>query len=298
MKKYIVTGGAGFIGSNLVDMLIERGDEVHIIDNLTKGTESYLNPKAIFHKLDIRNLEEIKPVFVGVDGVFHLAALPQVQYSIEHPVETSDINMGGTQNILLAAKEAGVKRVVYSASSAAYGDQEITPLVESMLPKPLSPYGVQKYTGEHFCRIWSEIHGLETVSLRYFNVYGPRQSNVGAYAPVIARFLKQKNEGKKMTITGDGLQTRDFTHVRDVARANILAMESSLVGRGEVINIGGGKEYTVLKIAQIIGGEYEFIAPQVGAKYSLADISLAKKLLDWEPLEDFEKGVEELKGMI
>jgi len=295
MKKYIVTGGAGFIGSNAVDVLINAGHEVHVIDNLSGGNESNINPKAIFHKADIRNLEEIKPFFVGIDGVFHFAALPRVQYSIEHPIETNEVNINGTQNVLIAAELAGVKRVVYSASSAAYGDQAAMPLVETMLPQPLSPYGMQKYVGEHICRIWSVIHGIETVSLRYFNVYGPRQSDEGAYALVIARFLKQKKEGQKMTITGDGLQTRDFTHVRDVVQANILAMESDKVGNGEVMNIGGGEEHSVLEIAQMIGGEYEFIAPRIEPRHTLANTTLAKKLIGWEPQEDFVKGVEELK---
>ncbi|MES2408978.1 MAG: NAD-dependent epimerase/dehydratase family protein [Patescibacteria group bacterium] len=296
MKKYLVTGGAGFIGSNAVDALLNEGHEVHVIDNLSGGSESNINPKAIFHKADIRNLEEIKPLFVGIDGVFHFAALPRVQYSIEHPIETNEVNINGTQNVLIAAQLAGVKRVVYSASSSAYGDQPIMPLQETMLPRPLSPYGMQKYVGEHICRIWSAIYGIETVSLRYFNVYGPRQSSEGAYALVIARFLKQKKDGLKMTITGDGLQTRDFTHVRDVVRANMLAMESDKVGKGEVVNIGAGNNKSVLEIAKLIGGEYEFIPARIEPKNTLADNSKARELLGWIPQENFEKGVEELKG--
>jgi nucleoside-diphosphate-sugar epimerase len=295
MKKYIVTGGAGFIGSTLVDALIERGDEVHVIDDLSGGFEANVNPKAILHKVDIRNLDTIKPLFKGMDGVFHFAALPRVQFSIENPVLTNDVNINGTQNILIASQEAGVKRVVYSASSSAYGDQAVMPLVETMLPQPKSPYGMQKYVGEHICRIWSEIFGIETVSLRYFNVYGPRQSDEGAYALVIARFLKQKKEGQKMTITGDGLQTRDFTHVRDVVKANLLAMDSDKVGKGEVINIGSGNNKSVLEIAKLIGGEYEFIPARIEPKNTLADNSKARELLGWIPQENFEKGVEELK---
>ncbi len=295
MKKYIVTGGAGFIGSNLADALIDAGHEVHIIDNLSGGKKENINPKAIFHNADITKLEEIKPIFEGIDGVFHFAALPRVQYSIEHPVETAEVNIGGTQNVLIAAKEAGVKRIVYSASSSAYGDQKTMPLVETMLPMPKSPYGLQKYVGEHLCRLWNEIYGIETVSLRYFNVYGPRQADEGAYALVIAHFLKQKREGKPMTITGDGLQTRDFTHVRDVVKANILAMESENVGKGEVMNIGTGTNHSVLEIAKMLGGEYEFIAPRIEPRNTLADNSLAKKLIGWEPKENFEKAIEELK---
>jgi nucleoside-diphosphate-sugar epimerase len=293
--KVIVTGGAGFIGSNAVDALIEKGFEVHIVDNMSGGNEANINPKATFHKADIRNIEEIKPIFVGATYVFHFAALPRVQFSIENPILTNEVNINGTQNVLIAAQLAGVKRVIYSASSSAYGDQPVMPLVETMLPRPGSPYGMQKYVGEHICRIWSEVFGIETVSLRYFNVYGPRQSEEGAYALVIARFLKQKREGQKMTITGDGLQTRDFTHVRDVVRANILAMESDKVGKGEVINIGAGNNKSVLEIAKTIGGEYEFIPARIEPKNTLADNSKARELLGWIPQEDFEKGVEELK---
>lgn len=310
-SKVIVTGGAGFIGSHIVDELISLGHEVHIIDNLSGGkieninpalsfdekTKCWVNPKAniTLHVLDIRNLADIEPIFEGADLVFHLAAFPQVQYSIEHPEETNEINIGGTQNVLIAAQKAGVKRVIYSASCAAYGDQEKMPMIETDLPTPKSPYGLQKYVGEHLCRLWSEIYKLPTVSLRYFNVFGPRQSDTGAYALVIARFLKQMHEGQKMTITGDGLQTRDFTHVRDVVRANILAMESDKIGEGEVINIGSGKSCSVLEIAKILGGEYEFIAPRIEPRHALADNSKAREFLGWTPEVDFEKALEELK---
>lgn len=292
--KCIVTGGAGFIGSHVVDALIERGFEVHIIDNMSAGKEENINPKAKMHKADIRNLEEISPLFEGIDFVFHLAAFPQVQYSIEHPEETNEININGTQNVLIASAKAGVKRLIYSASCAAYGDQEKIPMIETDLPRPKSPYGLQKYVGEHLCRLWSEIYGLQTVSLRYFNVYGPRQNDTGAYALVIARFLKQLREGSKMTITGDGLQTRDFTHVRDVVRANLLAMESEKVGNGEVINIGAGNPRSVLEIAKLLPGEYEFIPPRIEPRNALADNKKAKELLGWGPEESFEKALEEL----
>ncbi len=293
--KYIVTGGAGFIGSHIVDALIERGDEVHIIDDLSGGVKENVNPKAVFHEVDIRKADQIEKIFEGANGVFHLAALPRVQYSIEHPIETNDVNISGTVNVIEAARKAKVKRIVYSASSAAYGDQSVMPLIETMLPMPKSPYGIQKYIGEHFMRNWSDIYGIETVSLRYFNVYGSRQSSEGAYALVIARFLKQRKEGQKMTITGDGLQTRDFTHVRDVVRANLLAMESKNVGKGEVMNIGGGKNYSVLDIAKMIGGDYEFVEARIEPRNTLADTTRAKELLGWEAKEDFEKAIEELK---
>lgn len=295
IMKYIVTGGAGFIGSNLVDALINQGHEVHIIDDLSGGVEENLNKSATFHNVDIRNLEDIKPLFQNVDGVFHLAALPRVQFSIENPVLTHDVNITGTMNVFIAAKEAQVKRIVYSASSSAYGDQDTMPLIETMIPNPKSPYGLQKYVGEVYAKVWSDVYGIETVSLRYFNVYGPRQSDEGAYALVIARFLKQKREGQKMTITGDGLQTRDFTHVRDVVRANMLAMESAKAGKGEVINIGAGHNHSVLEIAKLIGGEYEFVPARLEPRDTLADNTKAKELLGWIPQENFEKAIEELK---
>src|SRR3989344_2972628 len=296
-KKIVVTGGAGFVGSHLADALVEKGYEVHIVD-ISSSKKENINPKATFHEVDVRDKEKLITILKNADCVFHCAALPSVQYSIEHPVETNDINVNGTMSVLMAAKEAGAKKIVYSASGgAAYGDQAKFPADETMLPRPKSPYGLQKYIGEHLCRLWSEIHNLPAVSLRYFNVYGPRQSDVGAYASVIPIFLRQRKAGEEMTITGDGSVTRDFVHVKDVVRANILAMENEKLGKGEVINIGAGKETTVLEIAQIIGGPYKFIAPRIEPKRSLADISLAKKLLGWEPKVDFKKGIEELKKL-
>lgn len=197
-------------------------------------------------------------------------------------------------NVLVAAKEGGVRRVVYSASSSAYGDQEIMPLKESMLPHPLSPYGLQKYFGELQCKLFSEVYGLETISLRYFNIYGKRQDPNGPYALVIGKFLKQKSEGIPITITGDGEQSRDFTHIRDAVRANILAMESSKVGSGEAINIGAGKNYSINKLAQMIGGPVEYVETRIEPKHTLADVSQAKELLDWEPEISLEKGIKEL----
>ncbi len=278
--KVVVTGGSGFIGSNLVDELVARGYEVENID-LVIGR-------------DIRKLDQIKPLFAGAKYVFHLAALPRVQYSIEHPVETNETNVVGTLNVLLAAKEAGVAKVIYSASSSAYGDQEIMPLVETLLAQPKSPYGLQKHIGEMYARVFSEVYNLPTVSLRYFNVYGPRQNPDGAYALVIGKFIKQKKEGQPLTITGDGEQTRDFTHVRDVVRANILAAENSKVGKGEVINIGAGRNFSVNKIAELIGGEKEYLPARLEPKHTLADNRLAKELLGWEPQVKLEDGIKEL----
>lgn len=294
-EKVVVTGGAGFIGSHLVDALIKRGFEAHAIDNLSSGKKEQVNPKAVFHQANIRELEAIKPIINGAEFVFHCAALPRVQYSIEHPIETNEVNVGGTLNVLIAAQEGGVKRVIYSGSSSAYGDQPKLPLSERMSPNPKSPYGLQKYIGELYCKVWSAVYGLETVSLRYFNVYGPRLNPDGAYALAIGKFLKQRKEGKPLTIWGDGTQTRDFTHVRDVVRANLLAAESKKVGRGEVINIGAGRNFSVNQLAKLIGGKIVHEPPRHEPHDTLADNSLAKKLLGWKPEVFWEDGIAELK---
>ena len=294
MTKVVVTGGAGFIGSHLTDALITKGYDVHVIDNLSGGNKEHVNSKAVFHQLDIRNLEDIKPVIAGSTYIFHTAALPRVQYSIEYPSETNEVNVTGTLNVLIAAKEGGVKKVVYSASSSAYGDQKTMPLTEDMTASPLSPYGLHKYIGELYCRVWSKVYGLSTISLRYFNVYGPRFNPEGAYALVIGKFIKQKNEGKRLTITGDGKQTRDFTHVSDVVNANILAAENDQVGNGEVINIGAGQNQSINKIAELIGGEVEYVSARLEPKDTLADNSKARGLLGWVPKVGIEEGIKEL----
>ncbi|MDD4902414.1 MAG: NAD-dependent epimerase/dehydratase family protein [Patescibacteria group bacterium] len=297
-KKAVVTGGAGFIGSNLVDALVERGFDVQVIDNLVAGKREYVNSRATLHVLDITEQELIKPIFKDAEYVFHLAALPRVQYSIEHPRETNKVNVEGTINVLLAAAEAGVKKLVYSASSSAYGDQIKMPLTEDMAALPKSPYGLQKYIGELYCRLWSEVYNLPTVSLRYFNVYGPHEDPEGAYALVIAKFLRQWQNGEAMTITGDGEQTRDFTHVRDIVRANILAAESEKVGLGEVINIGAGHNHSVNEIAALIGGPTVNIPARLEPRDSLADTSKARELLGWEPQEDLAAAITELKILL
>lgn len=297
MSNMLVTGGAGFIGSHVVDALVDAGHGVRIIDNLAGGSRDYINPQATFHEKDVRNFEDIAPLFAGVDIVFHLAALPRVQPSIQDPRTTHATNATGTLNVLVAARDAKVKRLVYSASSSAYGDQDTLPLREDMRAHPISPYALQKYEGELMCALFSEIYGLETVSLRYFNVYGPRAASEGAYALVIARFLRQRKNGETLSIVPDGTQSRDFTHVRDVARANLLAAESPRVGKGEVINIGGGHNHTVLEVAKLIGGPHTFVEPRLEPKHTLADISRAKELLGWQPQEEFKSGIAELKQL-
>ncbi len=284
MAKILVTGGAGFIGSNLVDALIQKGHEVLIIDNLSTGKRENINSRAEFVLVDLRDFDLIKDLFKGVDYVFHEAALPRIPLSIEKPQESNDINIKATLNVLVAARDAGVKRLIYAASSSALGSNNKLPMREDSECHPLNPYSLQKYVGELYCKIFFDIYGLPTVALRYFNVYGPRQPREGSYVPVIGIFLTQKKKGEKLTITGDGKQTRDFTHVFDVVRANILAMESNKVGRGEVINIGGGKNHSVNEIAEMVGGEVIHIPARPGEmRDTLADITKAKELLGWSP---------------
>ncbi len=300
MAKFVVTGGAGFIGSHITDMLIERGDDVHVIDNFLTGKRERLNSKATLHEVDIRDFEKLHAIFKGAAGVFHTAAQPRMQYSIKEPRLTNDINITGTLNVLLAARDTGVKRVVYSASSSAYGAKHPMPLHEDMTPGPIIPYAIQKRVGEQYCEMVNLFYGLETVSLRYFNVYGPRQTTDadGPYATVIGIFLGQRQKGLPMTIVPDGTRRRDFTHVTDVARANLLAMESDKVGKGEIINIGSGKNYSILEVADMIGGPRVFIEPRQGeAQATLADNRKARELIEWQAKILFEDGIAELKKM-
>ncbi|OGC80278.1 hypothetical protein A2943_00170 [Candidatus Adlerbacteria bacterium RIFCSPLOWO2_01_FULL_51_16] len=296
--KVVVTGGAGFIGSHLVKALLERGDEVHAVDNLAGGKRAdRLHKGAVYHDTDIRDTGALDTIFSGAQLVFHTAALPRVQYSIEHPEETNDVNIGGTLRVLIAARDAGVKRVIYSGSSSAYGDQEVMPLSEDMPARPKSPYGLQKHVGELYCRVFSEVYGLQTVSLRFFNVYGPAADPNGAYALVVSKFIKQALEGKPLTITGDGEQTRDFTHVSDVVRANLLAAESPLVGKGEVLNIGAGRPVSINTLAQLIGGKTVHIEARLEPRHTAADITRAQTLLGWKPEISIETGIAELKTL-
>lgn len=295
----VVTGGVGFIGSHIVDALVARGDEVHVVDNYVGGKyEDRFNPKAIYHELDIRATDDIQKVMAGADAVFHTAALPRVQYSIDHPVETTDTNITGTVSVLTAAARAEVRRVVYSASGSAYGEQATMPLSEDLVAHPVNPYGLQKHVGELFMQIWPMTYGIETVCLRYFNIYGPRLDPHGPYALAVGAFLLAKKEGRPLTIFGDGTITRDYTHVRDAVRANLLAAESVNVGKGEVINIGAGRNVTIQHVAELINGGKENIVyanPRIEAHDSQADNRKAKELLGWEPTVTLEEGIAELK---
>ena len=292
--KYVVVGGAGFIGSNIVDKLVEQNHEVVIIDNLSTGKMENVNPKASVEYIDICNVNECSAmveIMSGADALFLLAAKARVQPSIENPVEYEINNTIGTLNVLKCASDAGVRRVVYSASSSAYGNTEKLPSKETDPINPLSPYGAQKYYGEVMCKMFSEVYGLETVSLRYFNIYGERQNVGGAYAMVIGIFVDQLLNGKPMTIRGDGEQRRDFTYVGDVVNANILASQSENVGNGEVINIGNGDNRSINDIADMIGGDRVNVDPVIEPKATLADNSKAEKLLGWKPTQNIEDWV-------
>ena len=296
--KYVVVGGAGFIGSNIVDKLVEQNHEVVIIDNLSTGKMENVNPKASVEYIDICNENECSAmveIMSGADALFLLAAKARVQPSIENPVEYEINNTIGTLNVLKCASDAGVRRVVYSASSSAYGNTEKLPSKESDPVNPLSPYGAQKYYGEVMCKMFSEVYGLETVSLRYFNIYGERQNVGGAYAMVIGIFVDQLLNGKPMTIRGDGEQRRDFTYVGDVVNANILASQSENVGNGEVINIGNGDNRSINDIADMIGGDRVNVDPVIEPKATLADNSKAEELLGWKPTQNIEDWIPKYK---
>ncbi len=294
MPKCLVTGGAGFVGSNLVDALIERGDEVIVIDNLATGKREHINPKAKFYELDLRNLEDIRPCFVGVDYVFHEAALARVEPSIKDPITYHDNNVNATLNVLVAARDAKVKKIVYASSSSIYGDQKKMPLTEDMPATPISPYGLQKYIGEEYCRVFSYVYKLSTVCLRYFNVYGPRMATEGAYASVISIFGHQLQRGEPMTIAGDGTHLRTYTYVKDIVQANILAAESNIVD-GRAINTGQSTEYSVNQIATMFGGSTTNIAERIEPVRNLCGNALAKEILDWEPTMDLPNWLPEYK---
>lgn len=301
MKKYIVTGGAGFIGGHLVDRLINDGHNVVVVDNFSSGQKSNINKKAHICIADISSSvysEKIKEQMVGSDGVFHLAAMARVQPSIDNPLGFNKANVDGTLNILMYAKEVGVKRVVYSASSSAYGNAKIFPTSEDHPTDPLSPYGLQKLIGEQYCAVFNHCYGLETVSLRYFNIYGERQSTSGAYSLVMGIFANQRLNNKPLTIVGDGEQRRDFTYVGDVVEANVLAMNSDMVGKGEIINIGNGDNRSVNQIADLIGGDKIFLDSRLEPNQTLADNSKAKKLLGWEPTMTVEEWIPKYKKQL
>jgi nucleoside-diphosphate-sugar epimerase len=293
-RTVLVTGGAGFIGSNLVDELLARGNKVRVIDNLATGSRKNLNPRAELIEADIREPDAIRPAFDSIDCVFHVAALPRIPLSLAQPVQTHLTNVVGTLNVLIAARDAKVRRVIYSGSSSVYGNQTVMPMVETMMPNPLNPYALQKHVGEQYTRMFHSLHAMQTLTLRYFNVYGPRMTSEGAYVTVISAFLSARKRGEPLKIHGDGEQTRDFTHVSDVVAANVLAMDAE-VADGRAINIGYGRNVSVNRIAELIGGDRIQIANRTAdMRNTLADNSQARQLLGWQPRVSVEEGVAEL----
>jgi len=290
----IVTGGAGFIGSHLTDKLISLGHQVIVVDNLLLGKKEFVNKKAKFVKADIRDLSKMKKIFKGMDVVFHLAADPRLPVSVADPLATHEINVTGTLNVLLAAKENKVKKVIFSSSCATYGNLPL-PIKEDYPQNPLSPYGLHKKIGEEYCRLFSSLYGLGTVCLRYFNVFGPRKLADGGYPMVIPVFLKKRQAHKKLTIVGDGKQTRDYVHVSDVVEANLRAWKSS-VKSGEAFNIGSGRQVSVNEIAKLIGGPTVKLPARSGEmRFIEADNKKAKQVLHWQPKVSLEEGIRELK---
>ncbi|MCD6209595.1 MAG: SDR family oxidoreductase [Methanophagales archaeon] len=302
MMRIVITGGAGFIGSNLAEVLaLAPNNEVCVVDDLSTGRVENL-PIASgieFIKGSITDLQLMNEVLADADFVFHQAALPGVQRSIEDPAHANEVNIRGTLNVLMAARDAGVKKVIYASSSSVYGDTPELPKREGMTPNPLSPYAVTKLVGEYYCKVFNDVYGLNTISLRYFNVYGPRQDPHSEYAAVIPRFVSRVLRGEPPIIYGDGQQTRDFTFVKDVVNANILAMNSDATG---VYNIASGRMISIQELATLITRltgrdsdlEPVFDKPRKGdVRHSLADISRARAVMGYKPEYSLERGLEE-----
>ena len=304
-SEILVTGGAGFIGSHIVDRLLDEGFKVRVLDNLSTGEKKNLaqhqnNKSFQFIEGDIRNFDLVKNTVKGVDAVFHEAALVSVTRSVENPLLSNEINVTGTVNLLKACVDAHVKRFVYASSCAVYGDTETLPNHENLAPKPLSPYAVEKLAAEKYAKVFHNVYGLETVSLRYFNVYGPRQK-YGPYSGVISIFINRLLENKPPIICGDGEQTRDFINVKDVVEANMLAL-SKRKAVGEVFNISTGEATTINKLTETIQkimGKTSLkpvhAEPRPGdIKHSYGDITKARRNLEYEPKVQLEKGLSEL----
>nr|HID57762.1 SDR family oxidoreductase [Desulfobacterales bacterium] len=306
MPKFLVTGGAGFIGSNLVEALLRRGDSVRLLDNFSTGKRENLafldvSPQVLegleILEGDMTDLSTCNEAMQGIEYVMHQAAIPSVPRSLIEPFATNRANLDGTLNLLIAARDAGVRRIIFASSSSVYGDSPVVPKVETITPVPRSPYAVQKLASEHYMRIFYELYGLETVSLRYFNVFGPRQDPHSEYAAVIPRFIRAILSGDPPTIFGDGEQSRDFTYVDNVVQGNLLAVEA-LGAPGKVINLACGTRLTVNRLLgilkKIMGSDIEpiYTEPRAGdVRHSHADISLARDILNYSPEVHIEEGL-------
>ena len=311
MSNYLVTGGAGFIGSNIAEELLRRGHTVHILDNFSTGqrrnikliqADEQLTKRLEVIEGDLRSYHIVQEAVEGVDYVLHQGALPSVPRSVKDPLTSNEVNVVGTLNLLQAARKAGVKRLVYASSSSVYGDNPTLPKVETMAPAPLSPYAISKLAAEQYCRVFYQLYGFETVALRYFNVFGPRQDPTSFYSAVIPKFIMAALNDREVTIYGDGLQSRDFTFVANVVHANLLACDSPNAA-GQVMNASCGERYTLLdlvaELENLLGKSItvRHAAPRPGdVKHSQADISRARALLGYEPLVGFREGLEKTVG--
>lgn len=301
-EKVLVTGGAGFIGSNIVKALLEMSVKVRVVDNFSTGRKqnimSFLhNKKFELIEGDLRNYNLVESAVIGVECILHQGALPSVSRSIDDPITSNDVNIHGTLNVLEAAKRHGIKRVIYASSSSVYGNSTCLPKNEDMLAMPMSPYALTKHTAEKYCQIYYQLYGLETICLRYFNVFGPNQDPSSQYSAVISKFINLMKKGMPPTIYGDGKQSRDFTFVENNVEANLLACMVKKAG-GQVFNIACGQSYTVIELVQqinkILGTKIEpvFSSERLGeVKHSLADIKKAKELLGFKPKVDFLAGL-------
>ena len=291
-ETMLVTGGAGFIGSHLVERLVALGHKVRVLDNLTQGRREWVHPTAEFIEGDITNLPLCRQVCEGVAGVFHMAAMSKVAPSIDKFEFCTEQNIIGTQNLLIAARDARVRKVIYSGSSTYYGNGA-PPQAETALPNCLNPYATSKYVGEQFCEIFTRLYQLPTLTLRYFNVYGERQPSVGAYALVLGIFLDLRRRGETLTIHGDGSQRRDFIHVSDVVAANLAAYESDVTGTA--LNVGSGTNISIQEIADLISSKQVRAPRRAGdAEVTLADIGKITRLLQWTPRMSFAEGLKQL----
>ena len=300
MAHYLVTGGCGFVGSHLVEALVQKGDRVRVFDNCSTGKVeniAHLRNQIEFIDGDLRELDAVQQAVANVDYVFHQGARPSVARSVADPILSNNININGTLNILVAARDAGVKRVVYAASSSAYGNIPTLPRSETLSPQPASPYAITKYVGECYCRVFTQVFGLETVALRYFNIFGPRQNPTSQYSAVIPKFINAYLHGNSPAIEGDGEQSRDFTYIANAVHANLLACHAE-GAVGEVFNIGCGQQTSINRLASLIGEMMETDAKPIyttsrpgDVRHSCADIRKAQQLLGYEPKIELKTGL-------
>ena len=300
MASYLVTGGGGFIGSTLVRALVERGERVRVLDDFSTGSKT--NLESVGDRIELIEGDVSDPVacrqaVAGMDYVLHQAAIPSVARSVDDPVSSNRANVTGTLNVLVAARDARVKRLVFASSSSVYGETEVLPKVETMPERPVSPYALTKLAGEKYCVMFHRLYGFETVSLRYFNIFGPRQNPNSPYSAVISRFVASALDGKRPTVHGDGEQSRDFTYVENVVQANLLACHAEGAAGG-VFNIGTGERHSLNQLLRLLGGivgrelDPEHTAPRAGdVRHSLADIGQARSVLGYEPRVRFEDGL-------